>query len=225
MYYSLRPWNVTKQFVDSNREKQKTGFLGERVFSPEELFQTGRNEENIVIIAVASYWRIEIKKRLWLGGYEPETNLFSYDDFLKFYFPVWMVYGCDRSYFSMIVLNVTDKCSLHCKYCSGSFPYMNGQHKKLKELKRQADNLFQIISYTPYFYFGGGEALLYPELSEFIEYVGEYYSDKIGQKWIITNGTVIPSRRLLAVLQKHQVGLTISDYTKNVPAVFAVQHI
>jgi wyosine [tRNA(Phe)-imidazoG37] synthetase (radical SAM superfamily) len=61
----------------------------------------------------------------------------------------------------------------------------------------------------------GGETLMVKDLPEIVDYAAR--TGKVAHIILITNGTMIPKKRLLSVMQKHKgiVQMLISDYSEN----------
>lgn len=70
-------------------------------------------------------------------------------------------------------------------------------------------NVDYIVSYRLL----GGEPLLNKELADMIELIGQKYGDRIGNIGIITNGTLLPSEKLIEVSKKYDIKYDFSDYT------------
>jgi len=122
-------------------------------------------------------------------------------------------------YFSMpkLAFYVTLKCNLRCKLCAVYAPYyMNPFHPDVKYLCKCLDRYFEIVDYCQLFSISGGEPLIRKDLPEVVEYI-HTYNDKIGKLEIITNGTVIPSDKLLESLTLfgNKLNLLVDDYGIN----------
>ncbi len=62
-----------------------------------------------------------------------------------------------------------------------------------------------MVDYCGEFVLIGGEPLLYKELPEVVEYIGNNYRDKIATFSITTNGTILPSAKLRSVCRENNV--------------------
>ena len=87
----------------------------------------------------------------------------------------------------------------------------------MEKLMREADELFQTVSFLGNFTITGGEPLLYDSLTELLEYIGKKYRKQIGSFTIITNGTMQPGNNLLEIMQKYDIEVDVSDYTDAIP--------
>ncbi|MDR0572238.1 MAG: hypothetical protein LBG48_05290 [Rickettsiales bacterium] len=117
-------------------------------------------------------------------------------------------------------LMATTKCTLKCKYCVALVPQFDlagGVHKTLtfKDFKSDFDILCNTVNNIYMFHILGGEALINQELPEIVEYVVE--SGKTGSTRIVTNGTLLPSKKLLETARKYsdRVYFSISNYARN----------
>jgi organic radical activating enzyme len=70
----------------------------------------------------------------------------------------------------------------------------------------------------------GGEPLLYPHLSQFVDFLQQNYSEKVKMIEIITNGTIIPDKKLTKSLESFdKVNILLDNYgeklSPNVPEI------
>ena len=111
---------------------------------------------------------------------------------------------------------VTTKCNLRCRNCSNLIPDI--QHKAVEipfdMIKRDFDLLMSNFSYIYCLQIHGGEPLLHSEIDKILAYVLTY-KDKISIIKIVTNGTVMPSRKLLDVISRQNVVICVSNYKIN----------
>ncbi|WP_312811722.1 radical SAM protein [Sedimentibacter sp.] len=100
-------------------------------------------------------------------------------------------------------LTVTQRCTLRCKLCAGYSPYYNPQpHYSFERLSEILKRYFAIVDYVQKFTITGGEPFLHEELDKIlIETIK--YRKQFGMIEIITNGTLFPSEKLKAVLEKY----------------------
>jgi hypothetical protein len=66
-------------------------------------------------------------------------------------------------------------------------------------------------------HFSGGEVLLNKEFPKYLEYLQDVYSDKIYDKFVITNGTIILNSALIETLIQSKCWVLIDDYSDTVP--------
>lgn len=78
------------------------------------------------------------------------------------------------------------------------------------------DTFFLYIDYIQEFVLIGGEPLLYKNLGEIIEYIGEQYRKKIGIFSITSNGSIMPDNNIIKMCKKYNVLYRISNYSKQV---------
>lgn len=105
--------------------------------------------------------------------------------------------------FSMKQVSITPSliCNLKCRLCAPASPFcVNAKPMSIERLKETADRYFDVVDHVDKFAVGGGEPMIYPQIAEFIEYMGKY-SDKTDLIEIITNGTVIPKDDFLSAAQ------------------------
>lgn len=169
------------------------------------------------IIINASYDRNEYtaSRRIWeVRGYRENISFFQAEVFGM----IWDVYYSDRICLDRVEVFVTSYCTLNCEKCISYMPYFKERiHIPLKQLKEDADLLFQNVDYVHKMKILGGEGLLYPELKVYIQYLNNNYGNKIGNIRIGTNGTIIPSKDILDVCREYKVIMDISNYSAAVP--------
>jgi hypothetical protein len=82
-------------------------------------------------------------------------------------------------------------------------------------MKKSAAEYFKVVDFVNKFTLTGGEPLLNKELGGFIFYLKKY-KEKIGYIEIITNGTIVPSRDLIAACEAFDdVCFLVDDYGEN----------
>lgn len=202
-------------FIDRDKKKQLTGVCHYSVISPEQ-FEIEKKESKrdfIVVFAVKRYHYIYLAKRLLGEGYKENIDFFFYDIFLAMYLGILAVYKFNKVYIEQLSQMVTTHCSLKCRECIMSIPYLKDKnHMPLKQLKQDADLLFSKVDFIKYYGPGGGEIFLYPELAQFLTYIVENYSQKIGTFLLITNATVLPEKKVMEVIAKNGLQIRISSY-------------
>lgn len=110
--------------------------------------------------------------------------------------------------------SITTRCTLRCQNCNMFMPYYKEpQDYKKEDIKRDLDLLFRSVSKVFSYHLLGGEPFLNRELCEILEYLCENYKDRIGEISIITNGTVIPEKKVLKLIKENAIMIYISDYT------------
>lgn len=106
---------------------------------------------------------------------------------------------------------ITTKCNLHCKHCSSLIPYIeNQEHVAFSEFKNNIETLLSKIDRLYRLKLHGGEVFLHPELGKFITYLDNL--KKIKSIRLATNGTILPSEKILKLLSDSKVIVQISDY-------------
>ena len=106
---------------------------------------------------------------------------------------------------------VTTKCNLRCAHCSNLIPYIkDSTNIPFFEFKKELDALLEKIDCLYRLKLHGGEVLLHPELCEMISYADDL--KKIKSIRLATNGTIMPSKKVLKTLAESKVVVQISDY-------------
>lgn len=150
-------------------------------------------------------------------GYTLGKNAFNLETFLKKIVSIYMLYKYDKVYFHTNNIVVSTRCTLNCEKCLDFVPYnKNKVDISADVLKSDVDMFFNCVDCVGEFSLTGGEALLNRQLSDFLEYLCCNYMDRIYNLYLISNGTVIPDRKLMQVLIKYDIAIKIDDYTKEV---------
>lgn len=103
-------------------------------------------------------------------------------------------------------------CTLKCERCITLTPY----HKKPRnfdfdKISQSIDAFFDIYAKIDHFDIEGGESLLHPELDKIIEKAFEYKTC-FTRLHILTNGTLVPHKKVLDVCKNKAVMFIIDDY-------------
>lgn len=110
----------------------------------------------------------------------------------------------DKIYLPHIALGVTLRCTMKCKYCCVYAPYYDpAPHSNYQVLENTIDGLFCIVDYVKKFTLTGGEPLLHIDLPKLIE-KAMCYESHFDVLEISTNGTILPTNELVAVLDKYK---------------------
>lgn len=108
---------------------------------------------------------------------------------------------------------VTSKCTLKCKLCATYAPtHPSPHHYPYERIQKGIQHFFESFDCVRLFTISGGEPLLHPQLPEIVQFASAYI-DRIELFEIITNGTVVPSEKLLENLQfSEKVNILVDDY-------------
>lgn len=211
--FSLLDWlEIECTFIDGNRQKQKEGYLGQKVLSPVE-FLSIKEKKNVVLAAVPRIAN-EMKLILEEQGYELNCDFWMLDDFCRNILSVYLSYVKNRTYMDSVCLIMTTVCNLNCDACLNFNPYNKHQkHEELEVLKGTIDCYFRSVDYVKYFACSGGEPLLYPYLDELLDYIGDNYANKFYYLGVSTNGTIVPKDSTCELLKKYNFKLLVEDYS------------
>lgn len=227
----LRWLNIDKDFnilfVDRDVKKQGT-FIDEiKVISSEQLYALSSEEKSCTAIVVTPYYDgNKIMDELYAGSFE---NIFflqqaeiaaanKHNGFVRNFLCVYLLYKHNKLLSHWTNYLATTKCTLNCKGCLNMTSFIKSfADTTFAEFKHHIDTVFSKYDYLYALHFTGGEPLLCKELSEMIEYVSEKYGERIFDKFFLSNGTVMPSERILYVVKKYNWWISITDYTKAAP--------
>lgn len=108
-------------------------------------------------------------------------------------------------------------CTLNCKLCSNYIPEFKktAKHIPVDELKRDLDKIFEIVDYTEWLQYVGGEIFMRKDLYELYSH-SLTYQDRFDKLILITNATVLPCDNDIKVLKQYgeKLQVQISDYGK-----------
>lgn len=115
---------------------------------------------------------------------------------------------------------LTTRCTLKCKKCWHLMPYYlfnsNGIKKAgdfpFKEVKKSIKKFLQTVNIVENFCLLGGEPFIYNDLDKVIKILDN--SKKVKRIGIITNGTIIPNKKIINAISIPKVYVEISDYGK-----------
>ena len=205
-------WDIC--FVDANPDKQKCGYYGVKVLSPEEFFSLSA-EEHFVVITASPANTAEITLNLMKAGYLPDVTVFPFEKFVNFYLPIHSIYQHDIVFVSSQNVIPSTVCNLNCRSCLNFNPYIK-QHitDSLSELKKDIDTFFSVVDFIYRFQISGGEPFMFSGLADLIKYIGENYRHKIHKFETVTNGTVVPSDKMCHYFKKYNVHIFLDDYRK-----------
>ena len=122
---------------------------------------------------------------------------------------------------------ITTKCSLKCKDCASLIPFFNEHGHisiSLEEFKENLDKILASVNKIRRLILLGGEPLLYNDLDKIIDYSCKKENIDIVQ--IITNGTIIPDKKILKALvdNNKKVYLHISNYSATKDVYLKLKH-
>lgn len=163
-----------------------------------------------VIVTVAEYYYKEIAEQLRKICLIENRDFIMYKQFIQ----EWYYKFKQKLYILKIDVVVTSLCSLKCKNCSLFLPYWKKKESfDINQLKIDADKLFEHIDYVLDIDIIGGEPFLYKDLDKILLWYGEHYRNRIGHLGIITNGTIVPDKKILDIIKKNNIVVSISDYS------------
>lgn len=210
-----------------DKSENRKEYFGVEVLNPEKL-DDYRNANIIVASADFFYEIVEMLEEK--GIY----NLFDMIEMLKMTLPkeklsnrALEMYDNRQNYinivrsmgegklvFSRIQYVVSERCSLKCRDCTHLMQYyQRPQDIDLQKFKVAFELLLEHVDSIAELRILGGEPFMNRDMGEVIEW---YHDDnKIQRISVYTNGTIIPSKAVLKVLQRNKVKVHISNYKTN----------
>lgn len=215
LYVTLSKLGMFAGFIDNSVEKQERGFCGETVYSYEWYLRNAKGDT--VIIAANSVHEQEICTQLK----QDNCSYYCAEMFLSRILPLYMFFKRDVLFMNLAQICVTERCTLKCMNCAHACYAVDrrAEDLRLEDVCRSADIFFSKVDYIHEFVLIGGEPLLYADLAQAVQYIGERYRSKIATFSITTNGTILPEKNLIDSCQKYEVLVRISNYTKSIPSL------
>ena len=106
---------------------------------------------------------------------------------------------------------ITTRCNMHCRDCANLIPfYPHPVDFDIDRLTKDVDDFLDNVDRVHRFIIMGGETFLYRELYGLVSYlIGQ---KKIGLVHLFTNGSIIPGKDILQLLQQRKIMITISSF-------------
>lgn len=166
-----------------------------------------------VVVTTAEYHYKEIQQQLKDFGLKENKDFVMYQQFVS----EWYYKFKRKIYLLKTDIMVTPACSLNCENCSQFVPYWKEKKSfSIEMLKSDLDSYFRCVDFVMDMNIVGGEPFLFSKLDQYIEYIGDNYRNKIGYLGFITNGTIMPPDDTLKLINKYDIGVSISDYSNEV---------
>ncbi len=198
--------------IDNNKSYLGKDYRGVSIVN----FDTWINDncgEKIIIIAAGKALH-SIKSTLCMAGKKEYIDFTDMDAFVNEWY--WRFKG--KICIGKVTTSVTTACTFNCQYCNMLMPYYKETKAYSCEmLCKDADMFFTLVDYVTSFVIIGGEPLIYKNLCSYLEYLGNRYGSRIANIQLITNGSILPSKELLNIVQKYNIEIRISDYTLTMP--------
>jgi hypothetical protein len=121
----------------------------------------------------------------------------------------------------------TLRCTLKCKLCSNYIPlFQDVDHVPINEIISDIDHIFELIDYTEWLQFVGGELFMRKDLWQVYEHCLKYKS-KFDKLILITNATLLPCSEDVRVMKEYgsDIQVQISDYGKYSPKLEALTEL
>ncbi len=200
------------RWIVDNGERCSEEYCGIPVISLEQMMLKRKKEKIIVFASRSAFF--SIRNDLIEKGLKENKDFCKLDDFIRDWYWQFEEKNCLRE----VHMAVSTNCTFQCKYCNMFMPYYKQPIcYNAQDVAKDLSLFFERIDYVFSFAFLGGEPFLNQELEIMIEILFENYREKVGQIEIITNGSLIPEKRVLETLKKCKVMIRISDYTKRIP--------
>lgn len=205
-----------KYIIDNDLSKSGQVFQGIQILHPSELNLLDYS------ILISSYYE-DISDQVTELGHREDVTFCNIDKYVC----SWYWYEFKKVHLPEVHIALTTKCTLNCKNCNMYMPYhkSSGEHLSLEKIIKSIDKLFSFTDRIYRFALLGGEPFLYPDLGKVISHITINYNDKIGELSIATNGTILPSDKILDLIKRNNILVSISDYTNTLNYVKKIEKL
>jgi hypothetical protein len=214
-------------FGDNDKVKQERLFHGYRVIGLDEI--KAKYPNAIIVIGAGRYYA-EIYDQISRKGYRniySDADVIGSIDFVTVPYEqikgiAWRLAqlgqlsgeknnGKDTLHLERLNIVVTERCTLNCRHCSSLMPF----YKKPRDcdtalLLKSIERILTCVDFIYHMEVLGGEPLLYENLPDVMKTLTQ--TDRILQIDVITNGTMLPDKRLLPYLRQDNICVVVNDY-------------
>ncbi len=211
---------LIRYFVDSNEALWGQEINGREIISPKRLQEIYAKELDFVLVAFLNGIEIygllsqmNIKRFGIIWNRVLEAGMLLKADLSEDKNIVWSnAKYLDKPVLRRLETNIMDGCNLNCKGCS-HFSNLFAQGASVlfeiycRDLKRITENV-----YIHRFNMLGGEAILHPQMIEYIEYTRQLLPDS--EIEIVTNGLLLPrqTEKFFLCCAENNITISISGY-------------
>ncbi|MBO5623816.1 MAG: radical SAM protein [Butyrivibrio sp.] len=147
----------------------------------------------------------------WANSNAPYRALRTVTEVMKCLPAFFGIVVLNKTYIRQIELVVTTKCSLRCQDCANLMQHYNKPYDiPVDDLIRSAKLFLSKVDKVYDFRLLGGEPFLYNDMDLLLKELID--SPKVKKITFFTNGTIIPSEKLAALLNNKKVRIWISNY-------------
>ena len=213
LYRTLCKYDMFFCFIDNNKAIHEKGYNKEIVISEDEYFE--RNIKYPIIICASIKNTSIIQNNLRRRGMVYNKDYYIREEFADVILPIILYQLFNITFMSLAQICVTERCTLKCKKCAhGCYNVpITKEDMSIEQVRKSADIFFSKVDYIHEFVLIGGEPLLYKNLIEAIEYIGNKYRNQINMFSITTNGTIMPPQELVNKCKQYNVLIRISNYS------------
>jgi organic radical activating enzyme len=204
---------------------------------------SGNLKQYIVIICCEDLFLKQAKQRLLQFGCKNVIFYFdcfynvgelTYEDYKK-YFPATFAaihnlfiskdFYSNKKIFPYVELVITEKCNLRCRHCANLMQYYKNPVDENLDIQMKAlTNFIKIVGAIHRVRIIGGEPFLNKQLGCYLERIfSSELKNSIMLVEITTNGTILPDNKMINLLKKYPILLTVSDYKLKSVKLKAIQ--
>ena len=203
--------------TEHNRRTRRSGRAD--IFELQELAETIDRDTTTFVISTESSFHKDIEAYLDIEGYLRSNGYKSVrytremDDLLDN-----RIAEAPQIETRFLSVSVGQACNYSCRDCTNFAPYARPENKRYDagNIIEDIDRLLPCFGIIDTFHIQGGEPFLYTDLEKVVCHVKDKYDSIIREIQIATNGTILPSDKVISVLKNCDVEVRISDYKKEV---------
>ncbi len=216
LYAYLSFLNCVEGFIDGNWETRKGCLFGKPILGLEKIDFTSRD----FIIIIASQAEAAMTARCIDYKLEEGQDFFYSNTFVQYYLPIYAMYAHDKLVIRLLPQSMTEVCTLRCIHCNHSLAFLKDPvHFTFEEFKADVDLFFKYVDFVYYIDFVGGELFTHPKMYEILEYTMSKYSNRMRGARLVSNGTILPDEKVIALIKKYDIEISYTDYVQNAPHI------
>lgn len=201
-----------KYIVDINEQLWGEEQSGYEIKAPENLQNEDPKTVKVMIMPFG-FARYDIANSLMQFGFTDDSFCFGNE-----YLVLHNFHYNNQLVIQNVGFFIGSACTLKCRDCIAHLPFYTKNKNTFgpfEIIKNDIDKTFSTIDFVNLITLSTGEIFLHPDINKIIEYL-HTYKDRYNFIQTPTNGTVIPKRETLEIMNRCHIGIYISDYSNSI---------